>query len=70
MVGPCRISDPTLCKSSSQVVCDVAGAIGEMDRLGYVHRDITPWNIGQVEGRGCLFDMSIAKVVYTLGWSY
>ena len=33
-----------------------------MDRLGYVHRDITPWNIGQAEGRGCLFDMSIAKV--------
>ena len=39
---------------------DVAGAIGALEARGYLHRDITPWNIGQVNGR--LFDLSIAKV--------
>ena len=45
-----------------QVVYDVAGGIANATKRDIAHRDITPNNFGQLEGRGYLYDFSAAKV--------
>ena len=49
-----------------QVVCDVARAIGAAFDRGVLHRDVTPNNIGHLEGRGYLLDFSAGKVCTTV----
>ena len=41
---------------------DVAGGIANAVKKDIAHRDITPNNFGQLEGRGYLHDFSAAKV--------
>ncbi len=41
---------------------DVAGGIANAAEKDIAHRDITPNNSGQLEGRGYLYDFSAAKV--------
>ncbi|DBA94237.1 TPA: hypothetical protein ACH3X1_001859 [Trebouxia sp. C0004] len=45
-----------------EVLCDVAGGIANAANRDIAHRDITPNNFGQLEGRGYLFNFSAAKV--------
>jgi len=45
-----------------QVVYDVASGIANAAKRDIAHRDITPNNFGQLEGRGYLYDFSAAKV--------
>ncbi|KAL0027226.1 hypothetical protein WJX77_004942 [Trebouxia sp. C0004] len=46
-----------------QVLCDVAGGIANAANRDIAHRDITPNNFGQLEGRGYLFNFSAAKAL-------
>lgn len=46
----------------TQVVADVASAIGRASELGVLHRDVTPNNVGHLKGRGYLFDYSAGQV--------
>ncbi|DBA90198.1 TPA: hypothetical protein ACH3X1_003501 [Trebouxia sp. C0004] len=48
--------------SPNEVVFDVAGGIANAAKRDIAHRDITPNNFGQREGRGYLYDFSAAKV--------
>lgn len=45
-----------------QVLFDVAGGIANAAKRDIAHRDITPNNFGQLDGRGYLYDFSAAKV--------
>lgn len=44
---------------------DVASGIGIAAEKDIAHRDVTPNNFGHWNGRGYLYDFSVAKVVST-----
>ena len=54
---------------SVQVVWDVTEAIAAAAGCHVLHRDVTPGNFGDVEGRGLLFDFSAGKVRWPVEWS-
>ena len=45
-----------------QVLYDIAGGIGNAAKEDIAHRDVTPNNFGHWQGRGYLYDFSVAKV--------
>ena len=46
----------------AQVTWDIADAVEQLTDLMIAHRDISPNNIGVLDGRGYLFDFGAAEV--------
>ncbi|DBB03124.1 TPA: hypothetical protein ACH3X1_013355 [Trebouxia sp. C0004] len=55
-------------RAPTEVVYDVASAIGGSAEKDIAHRDVTPNNFGHSMGRGYLFDFSAGKDMASNGW--